>query len=858
MTMQAAFNFKDGIRKVEFQEDESIEDIYPRCNSNISIESLFFLYNGGYIDTSIPLSRLINRHDRADKKLSILVYEIGEDGEINCSVICPKCYCEATLRIKDYKCFLICTVGHVFNGLSAQEFKETQKIELSKIVCDICLKKNYTQCKKGAFLRCDKCGIKICCEDCKENHIENLNKNKKKRRKHSNLIKEFRIGNNVCLEHKKSFNSYCQICEKDLCSKCIPNHKCGKIIKYSEILPDIDESENKRKELKNAQNIFGEQKNEIIATLNELTKNMDSYIQFAFEILDKCNNPRINYKMIQNIKSINLDEAICDLNKINNNDNLINKFEYMIDLYNKIKYANELTLIYKINSENSKLKILDEKFIENNSNKCKIIVNDKEMELKTHLDINKDYKENTEQIMIQLTNINKITNMEYAFKDTSLLSLKDISKFNMINVVTLEGAFQNCRYLKDLPELSLNTINVKNYSKMFSGCSNLKYLCLKNWKTKNVIDMSSMFQDDNSLQNIKGIEAFDTSNCKNMECMFLGCNHLNNLEDISSWKTQKTENMSKMFKGCNSLSNIPDISNWNISNVKNINEIFCGCESLISLPDISNWNTENIKKIQGLFYGCSTLTTLPDISKWKLNNINSLEQLFAYCSKLISLPDIDKWNISNVENMNEIFLNCENLFYLPDISDWNTSNVKNMNKLFSGCKNLTYLPDISKWNTDNVITMNSLFSECLNLISLPDINLWNITNVQNMTSMFYNCYSLISLPDISKWDVSNIISMRALFCGCKKLEDFPDLSNWNMRKVNDISWMFYNCDSLNSFPDINKWNINKNIKKFKIFWKKSKEIEKNKLGINLFDIKNINIRARQFCIQTGIKIPSSD
>ena len=60
MTMQAAFNFKDGIRKVEFQEDESIEDIYPRCNSNISIESLFFLYNGGNIDTSIPLSSLLS------------------------------------------------------------------------------------------------------------------------------------------------------------------------------------------------------------------------------------------------------------------------------------------------------------------------------------------------------------------------------------------------------------------------------------------------------------------------------------------------------------------------------------------------------------------------------------------------------------------------------------------------------------------------------------------------------------------------------------------------------------------------------------------------------------------------------
>ena len=869
--------------KVPCQESEAINEIFPRCETKlqkkIDMRFLNFIYNGKVAQNNIPLAQVINEDDRNRNILCILVNQNDFDQIAHNIVTCPKCLCEVDLSWQAYKAKLKCPNGHFFNNLSVLEFEKTQELELSKIVCDICKQTKFVDCLPENFKRCSKCKINLC-KDCEEIHLKEFNK--KKRNKHLEYIKEFKLENFQCLIHKKNFNSFCQICEKDLCCECRIEHQCGKIKEYSEMISDINELSGKRENLKKYRKIFNEQVNEIIEHLNELKNNIDSYIELTSDLLDKFNPFKTNYKMIQNIKSINLDEAIYDLTKINLNDDLINKFKDMMYLNKKIKYADEITLIYKINPGATKIKIFDEDFVKENSDKCYIIVNDIKTELKSHLYINQDFQENTLQIMVILKNINNIVNMKNAFKETSLMSTMDISKFDMINVSSLESTFEDCKYLDQLPKLEWDIKKVKSLKKMFCRCESMKSLYLKNWNTKNVIDMSNMFQENISLLSIKGLETFDTSSCENMESMFLGCKKLDNLEDISKWETLKLENMSSLFKNCSSLENIPDISKWDVSNVKDAHEIFYGCESLISLPDISSWDTSNFSDIQGAFCKCSSITSLPDISSWKLKNVNSLANLFANCQHLLkmpdisgwdmsnitnishlfdnchsleSLPDIIDWNISNVEKMNGVFNNCYNLKYMPDISKWNTSNVKEMSNLFAGCKNLTYLPDISNWITNNVTKMNLLFNECSNLEYLPKIDNWDMSNVVDITSMFRNCSSLVSLPDISKWDVSNITSMRSLFCGCKLLEAFPDFSDWNMGKVRDISWMFYDCISLNNIPDITNWNIKDKVKKFEFFKKKSVENESQYLGVNLMNIENINIQRRQYCLQTGMNIP---
>ena len=154
------------------------------------------------------------------------------------------------------------------------------------------------------------------------------------------------------------------------------------------------------------------------------------------------------------IPIIKFSEQILKNIKINNN-NLINVIDEIIIKYKIYKYFWEI-------------RIFGDKFVENNKDKCKIIIYGKEYKLCTNINI---FKINNNILEIKLKGINKITNMSYMFYDCdSLSSLPDISKWN--------------------------TQNVTNMSYMFSGCSKLSSLSdISKWNIKNVEDMKDMFKE---------------------------------------------------------------------------------------------------------------------------------------------------------------------------------------------------------------------------------------------------------------------------------------------------------------------------------------------------------------------------
>ena len=102
---------------------------------------------------------------------------------------------------------------------------------------------------------------------------------------------------------------------------------------------------------------------------------------------------------------------------------------------NGLNNTNEMIIIYKINDENNEdsednqdedkyeIKLFGEKFIKNNKNNCKIIIENKEHDLIEYLKINKNEK----ILKIKLKEIKTITNMSYMFDGcNSLTSLPDI------------------------------------------------------------------------------------------------------------------------------------------------------------------------------------------------------------------------------------------------------------------------------------------------------------------------------------------------------------------------------------------------------------------------------------------------
>ena len=136
---------------------------------------------------------------------------------------------------------------------------------------------------------------------------------------------------------------------------------------------------------------------------------------------------------------------------------------------------------------------------------------------------------------------------------------------------------------------------------------------LDKFDTSNVTDMSGMFDGCSALITID-VSNFDTSNVTSMSTMFNDCKSLTTI-DVSNFDTGNVKGMWHMFSGCKSLTTI-DVSNFDTSNVINMSSMFSGCESLTTI-DVSNFDTSKVIHMGGMFYGCSALTTI-DLSKLDL------------------------------------------------------------------------------------------------------------------------------------------------------------------------------------------------------------------------------------------------
>ena len=75
----------------------------------------------------------------------------------------------------------------------------------------------------------------------------------------------------------------------------------------------------------------------------------------------------------------------------------------------------EINIMYNIKEEN-KIRIFGDKFIENNKNICKMIIDNKEYEITEEYNI-ENYKNNNNKIKIILKGINNVTNMSLCLMD---------------------------------------------------------------------------------------------------------------------------------------------------------------------------------------------------------------------------------------------------------------------------------------------------------------------------------------------------------------------------------------------------------------------------------------------------------
>ena len=756
---ETKINFTYDSQEIElnFTKNELIKDIFTtfisKIDKNKSIEDFNFLYNGHKIavnatqklsdlndkDNAIKIS--VYKKDESNPKAASIVIPANLKFKESKHIICPRCKGMSEIDINDFKITIKnCNSNHSMSGLFMNDFVNTQYVDESKIKCKYCNKTEYElvndENNKDNILLLCSCGI-IYCKKCTENH----DKNEKKDEKIKHSFIEYKNKDFFCIEHTMEYTGYCYSCKKNICDKCEKDkHNNHKIDFFKKISPN-DNDIQKIKELN--ENIiskvskFNQELKELIDLINNISNNIQNdlkvFLKISNNIIDDFNLDRKNYQTIQNIKNlyktINDTPIFTKIDSFLNHTNSSNRLGYILDMYNKMyletssinniaeeinqnKIASnnkeninnnnsmEISMIIKYTPnlkkiKDNKMKIFGKKFVENNKDKCVLLVNGKEYPLSEFFTLKKnDLKNNELEIELRLTK--QIIDMSYMF---------------------YAEATEPSIYLTSIPNLN-------------------------NWNTTFVTNMSYLFGNCTLLSSIPDISKWETKNVTNISNLFYHCISLTLLPDISKWSIKKVTNLNYLFYDCKKITKLPDISVWDTSNVTEMRGIFSNCSSLTSLPDISKWKTDNVNNMSGLFHHCSKLQKLPDISSWNTGNVVNMGGMFDHCVELKSLPDLSKWDTKKVSNLNYIFYFCTALSALPDISKWNTENVTNMKGMFCNCTSLSIIPDISKWNTSNVTNMSCMFYNCSSLLSLPDLLEWDISKVVDLKNMFMKCDKL--------------------------------------------------------------------------------------------------------------------
>ena len=161
------FNYNGTDTDILCNKEDIIEDICKKFCSKIQIDmkSVGFLYGGQPINLELTFEQSLNGADKARNKMNVLLTSIDykekseKDAIIKSKyIICPDCGETCKIKLKNYKIELYeCKNCHYIDNIFLNEFEETQKIDLKKVICDNCKEKNQYESFNNQFYKCNSC-----------------------------------------------------------------------------------------------------------------------------------------------------------------------------------------------------------------------------------------------------------------------------------------------------------------------------------------------------------------------------------------------------------------------------------------------------------------------------------------------------------------------------------------------------------------------------------------------------------------------------------------------------------------------------------------------------------------------------
>ena len=342
-----------------YESFQAIIDKYIQ-KSLIQLNSAYFIANGNQIKPESSLESIMTDIDKQNKKIKVLVNMLEDKDDDSQEqviikskfIICPKCGEICRITIEDCKIKLFgCCNNHTTNDIRLLDFKDSQKVNISKIVCGKCKSKNKGDSINHEFYICLTCKINICTL-CKTTHNSS-----------HNVIRDEQI-NNICLKHNKEFIEYCIKCNVNTCFSC-EEHIDHETINLKKLKPNKDEIKNQLLQLKKEIETLVNEDQISLTKLNEFKEAMNVFYEINNDIFNIYEMENQNYQILENIKLIKNNEIFDRIKKINKENDSKDKMLNIIELNSKINSSNENLPKKNIENEDSKKEMEKQKIDEN-------------------------------------------------------------------------------------------------------------------------------------------------------------------------------------------------------------------------------------------------------------------------------------------------------------------------------------------------------------------------------------------------------------------------------------------------------------------------------------------------------------
>ena len=339
--MEVIFNY-EGIEttiqcNINYKLEEIINKFLLKINPSGNRLNLIYLYNGEGIHKELKFHEHANELDKSRNKMNVLVDKIDEDKInkneiISKDVICPICKENILINIDNFKVRLHgCKNNHNIKDILLTLYEDTQKIDLSQIICELCKKNDKSVTHNNDFYICYTCNKNIC-PLCKSSHDS------------SHSIINYDDKNYTCKKHSETFIKFCETCKENMCFMCENEHIGHNFFEFSKIIINKTDLLNTMNDLKIALDKFKSKiTNEEI--LNRIKTNVDLYYKINNGIINNYNVKKRNYHKLQNLNYLKdkNEKLIKDLNDIIVED-VIELYTFFFDTFydnNKEKYLGE-------------------------------------------------------------------------------------------------------------------------------------------------------------------------------------------------------------------------------------------------------------------------------------------------------------------------------------------------------------------------------------------------------------------------------------------------------------------------------------------------------------------------------------